>query len=86
HGNLTEERHGEQVLRSYAYDAANRMVSGKNLVSGAKSEYTYNGLLARVKKTSGMAASSYIPDYPGGIYNDLVTQTADAGTINAVYG
>ena len=40
HGNLTEERHGEQVLRSYAYDAANRMVSGKNLVSGAKSEYT----------------------------------------------
>ncbi len=85
-GNLTEERLGEQVLRSYAYDAANRMISGKNLVSGTKSEYTYNGLLARVRKTSGAAVSSYIPDYPGGIYNDLVTQTAGAGTVNAVYG
>ncbi len=85
-GNLAEERLGEQVLRSYAYNAANRMISGKNLVSGTKSEYTYNGLLARVKKTSGAAASSYIPDYPGGIYNDLVTQTAGAGTVNAVYG
>ncbi|MDE5697734.1 MAG: RHS repeat protein [Lachnospiraceae bacterium] len=31
HGNLTEERHEEQVLRSYAYDAASRMVSGKTL-------------------------------------------------------
>ena len=85
-GNLTEERLGEQVLKSYAYNATNRMISGKNLVSGTKSEYTYNGLLARVKKTSGAAASSYIPDYPGGIYNDLVTQTAGVGTVNAVYG
>ncbi len=86
HGNLTEERLGEQVLRSYAYDAANRMISGTNLVSNAKSEYTYNGLLARVKKTSGAAASSYMPDYPGGIYNDLMTQTTGVGTVNAVYG
>ncbi|WP_347280921.1 RHS repeat-associated core domain-containing protein, partial [uncultured Alistipes sp.] len=85
-GNLTEERHGEQVLRNYAYDAANRMVSGKNLVSGTKSEYTYNGLLARVKKTSGAQASSYMPDYAGGIHNDLMTQIAGAGTVNAVYG
>ncbi len=85
-GNLTEERLGEQVLKSYAYNATNRMISGKNLVSGTKSEYTYNGLLARVRKTSGAAVSSYIPDYPGGIYNDLVTQTAGAGTVNAVYG
>ncbi len=85
-GNLTEERHGEQVLRSYAYDAANRMISGTNLVSNAKSEYTYNGLLARVKKTSGAQASSYMPNYAGGIHNDLVTQIAGVGTVNAVYG
>ncbi len=85
-GNLTEERLGEQALRSYAYDATNRMVSGKNLVSGAKSEYTYNGLLARVKKTSGTTVSSYVPDYPSGIQNDLVTQISGTGTVNAVYG
>ncbi|MDE7206590.1 MAG: hypothetical protein K2N90_05455 [Lachnospiraceae bacterium] len=48
------------------------MVPGTNLVSGVKSEYTYNGLLARVKKTSGTTVSSYMPDYPGGIQNDLV--------------
>ncbi|RAZ95079.1 hypothetical protein DK853_31825, partial [Klebsiella oxytoca] len=70
-GNLTEERLGEQVLKSYAYNATNRMISGKNLVSGTKSEYTYNGLLARMKKTSGAQASSYMPDYAGGIHNDL---------------
>ena len=85
-GNLTEERLGEQVLRSYTYDAANRMISGTNLVSGAKSEYTYNGLLARVKKTSGTAVLSYMPDYLGGIQNDLVTQISGVGTVNAVYG
>ncbi|NDO51598.1 RHS repeat-associated core domain-containing protein [Lachnospiraceae bacterium MD335] len=62
------------------------MVSSKNFVSGAKSEYTYNGLLARVKKTSGTAASSYMPDYLGGIQNDLVTQISGVGTVNAVYG
>ncbi|MEZ3431277.1 MAG: hypothetical protein K1W36_13815 [Lachnospiraceae bacterium] len=85
-GNLTEERLGEQVLKSYAYDAANRMISGTNLVSNAKSEYTYNGLLARVKKTSGAQASSYMPNYAGRIHNDLVTQIAGVGTVNAVYG
>ena len=62
------------------------MVSGKNLVSGAKSEYTYNGLLARVKKTSGTSVSAYMPDYPGGIQNDLVTQISGVGTVNVVYG
>ncbi len=62
------------------------MISGTNLVSGKKSEYTYNGLLARVKKTSGTAASSYMPDYLGGIQNDLVTQISGVGTVNAVYG
>ncbi len=62
------------------------MISGTNLVSGAKSEYTYNGLLARVKKTSGTAVSSYMPDYLGGIQNDLVTQISGVGTVNAVYG
>ncbi len=67
-GNLTEERHGEQVLRSYAYDATNRMISGTNLVSNAKSEYTHNGLLARVKKTLGAQTSSYMPDYAGRIH------------------
>ena len=85
-GNLTEERQGEQVLRSYAYDVTNRMLSGKNLVSNAKLEYTYNGLLARVKKTSGAQASSYMPDYAGRIHDDLVTQIAGVGTVNAVYG
>ena len=62
------------------------MISGTNLVTGAKSEYTYNGLLARVKKTSGTTVSSYMPDYLGGIQNDLVTQISGAGTVNAVYG
>lgn len=62
------------------------MVSSKNFVSGAKSEYTYNGLLARVKKTSGTAVSAYMPDYLGGIQNDLVTQISGTGTVNAVYG
>ncbi len=62
------------------------MISGTNLVSNAKSEYTYNGLLARVKKTSGAQASSYMPNYAGGIHNDLVTQIAGVGTVNAVYG
>ncbi len=62
------------------------MISGTNLVSGKKSEYTYNGLLARVKKTSGTAVSSYMPDYLGGIQNDLVTQISGVGTVNAVYG
>ena len=85
-GNLTEERLGAQVLRSYTYDATNRMISGTNLVSGAKSEYTYNGLLARVKKTSGTAVSAYMPDYLGGIQNDLVTQISGVGTVNVVYG
>ena len=85
-GNLTEERLGAQVLRSYTYDATNRMISGTNLVSGAKSEYTYNGLLARVKKTSGTTVSTYVPDYLGGIQNDLVTQISGVGTVNVVYG
>ena len=62
------------------------MASGTNLVSGAKSEYTYNGLLARVKKTSGTAALSYMSDYFSGIQNDLVTQISGVGTVNAVYG
>ena len=62
------------------------MVSGKNLVSGTKSEYTYNGLLARVKKTSRTTVSSYMPDYLDGIRNDFVTQISGVGTVNAVYG
>ena len=66
-GNLTEERHGDQVLKNYVYDAANRMISGTNLVTGRKSEYTYNGLLARVKKASDAIVSTYIPDYISGI-------------------
>ena len=62
------------------------MVSGKYLVNDTKSEYTYNGLLARVKKTSATIVSSNIPDYPGGIQNDPVTQISGVGTVNAVYG
>ncbi len=85
-GNLTEERHGDQVLKNYVYDAANRMISGTNLVTGRKSEYTYNGLLARVKKTSDAIVSTYIPDYIGGIHNDLVTQVSGLGTVNAAFG
>ncbi|MEZ3495638.1 MAG: hypothetical protein K1W38_25985 [Lachnospiraceae bacterium] len=42
YSNLTEERHGEQVLKNHVYDAANRMISGTNLVTDRKSEYTYN--------------------------------------------
>ena len=85
-GNLTEERHGDQVLKNYVYDAANRMISGTNLVTGRKSEYTYNGLLARVKKTSDAIVSTHIPDYIGGMYNDLVTQVSGFGTVNAAFG
>ena len=85
-GNLTEERHGDQVLKNYVYDAANRMISGTNLVTGRKSEYTYNGLLARVKKTSDAIVSTYIPDYIGGMHNDLVTQVSGFGTVNAAFG
>ena len=84
-GNLTEERHGDQVLKNYVYDAANRMISGTNLVTGRKSEYTYNGLLARVKKTSDAIVSTYIPDYIGGMHNDLVTQVSGLGTVNAAF-
>ncbi len=84
-GNLTEERHGDQVLKNYVYDAANRMISGTNLVTGRKSEYTYNGLLARVKKASDAIVSTYIPDYIGGIHNDLVTQVLGLGTVNAAF-
>ncbi len=43
------------------------MISGTNLVTGRKSEYTYNGLLARVKKASDAIVSTYIPDYISGI-------------------
>jgi len=86
YSNLTEERHGDHVLKNYVYDAANRMISGTNLVTGRKSEYTYNGLLARVKKTSDAIVSTYIPDYIGGMHNDLVTQVSGFGTVNAAFG
>ena len=62
------------------------MISGTNLVTGRKSEYTYNGLLARVKKTSDAIVSTYIPDYIGGMHNDLVTQVSGFGTVNAAFG
>ena len=62
------------------------MISGTNLVTGRKSEYTYNGLLARVKKTSDAIVSTYIPDYIGGMHNDLVTQVSGLGTVNAAFG
>ena len=61
------------------------MISGTNLVTGRKSEYTYNGLLARVKKASDAIVSTYIPDYIGGIHNDLVTQVSGLGTVNAAF-
>ena len=61
------------------------MISGTNLVTGRKSEYTYNGLLARVKKTSDAIVSTYIPDYIGGMHNDLVTQVSGLGTVNAAF-
>ena len=85
YSNLTEERHGDQVLKNYVYDAANRMISGTNLVTGRKSEYTYNGFLARVKKTSDAIVSTHIPDYICGIHNDLVTQVSSLGTVNAAF-
>ncbi len=61
------------------------MISGTNLVTGRKSEYTYNGLLARVKKASDAIVSTYIPDYIGGMHNDLVTQVSGLGTVNAAF-
>ncbi|MDE7478064.1 MAG: hypothetical protein K2M91_08960, partial [Lachnospiraceae bacterium] len=85
-GNLTEERCGEQILKKYIYDATNHMISGTNLVNGKKSEYTYNGLYARVKKTSDAFVSTYMPDYLGGVNNDLVTMIPGVGTVNAVFG
>ncbi len=85
-GNLTEERYGEQILKRYVYDATNHMISGTNLVNGKKSEYTYNGLYARVKKNSDAVVSTYMPDYPSGVNNDLVTTIPGVGTVNAVFG
>ena len=85
-GNLTEERCGEQILKRYVYDATNHMISDTNLVNGKKSEYTYNGLYARVKKTSDAAATTYMQDYLSSVNSDLVTQISGIGTVNAVYG
>ena len=39
-----------------------------------------------MKKTSDAIVSTYIPDYIGGIHNDLVTEVSGFGTVNAAFG
>ena len=50
-GNLTEERQGDALIRQYVYDTANRMATGKNLLTGAQTDYTYNALNMRIAHT-----------------------------------
>ena len=50
-GNLTEERQGDSLIRQYIYDAANCMVTGKDILSGIQTDYTYNALNMRVGNT-----------------------------------
>ena len=93
-GNLTEERQGDSLIRQYVYDTADRMVTGKNLVSGAQTDYAYNALHMRIGNTvtrqeagaPQTRATSYVPDVLSAAGNDLMAYHDGGGITKAVYG
>ncbi len=93
-GNLTEERRGESVVRQYAYDAAGRMVLGKNPEAGEESGYSYNALgmcVGNVRKTVVEGGPrnrevQYVPDYLGNPCSGLAAYETGAGSIRTVFG
>ena len=93
-GNLTEERRGETVVRQYVYDAAGRMVLGKNPEAGEESVYSYNALgmcVGNVRRTAAEGVSrnrevQYVPDYLGNPCSGLMAYETGAGSIRTVFG
>ncbi len=93
-GNLTEEQKAGIPIRRYAYDAANHMVSGKNLENGEKTSYTYNALGMRTNLIQTLLGKdafktrevSYLPDYLSGTANDLVAYEQGFGITRTIYG
>ena len=93
-GNLTEEQKAGIPIRRYAYDAANHMVSGKNLENGEKTSYTYNALGMRTNLTQTLLGKdafktrevTYLPDYLSGTANDLMAYEQDFGITRTIYG
>ena len=93
-GNLTEERQGDSLIRQYVYDAANRMVTGKDILSGIQTDYTYNALNMRVGNTVTYPGTEtphtketiYVPDVLSAAGNDLMAYVKGGSTTKAVYG
>ena len=93
-GNLTEEQKAGIPIRRYAYDAANHMVSGKNLENGEKTSYTYNALGMRTNLTQTLLGKdafkarevTYLPDYLSGTANDLMAYEQGFGITRTIYG
>ncbi len=93
-GNLTEESKDGSPIRQYVYDTANRMVTGKDLLSGAQTDYTYNALNMRIANTLTLPGTeapqirttAYVPDFLSGTDNDLMAYHSGGGVTKAVYG
>ncbi|MCX4342084.1 MAG: RHS repeat-associated core domain-containing protein, partial [Lachnospiraceae bacterium] len=93
-GNLTEERQDGSLIRQYVYDTANRMVTGKDLLSGAQTDYTYNALNMRIANTLTLPGTeapqirttAYVPDFLSGTDNDLMAYHSGGDVTKAVYG
>ena len=89
-GNLTEERRDESLIRQYTYDAAGRMVLGRNLETGEESGYTYNALDRRVKNVRRSAEiikeTEFVADYISGYRNDLMEYESGGAATRNVHG
>ena len=93
-GNLTEERQDGSLIRQYVYDTANRMVTGKDLLSGAQTDYTYNALNMRIANTLTLPGTeapqirttAYVPDFLSGTGNDLMAYHSGGAVTKTVYG
>ncbi len=93
-GNLTEEKQDGSLIRQYIYDTANRMSSGRDLASGAQTDYVYNALHMRITNTvtrqeSGKmqtGTTAYVPDILSGTANDLMAYHSGGSVTGAVYG
>ena len=89
-GNLTEERRDESLIRQYTYDAAGRMVLGRNLETGEESGYTYNALDRRVKNVRKNAEiikeTEFVADYISGYWNDLMGFEPGGAATRKVHG